>query len=278
MLSTCQQGQTGPHAARPGYGTLLSGLAGFYSVTGWPDSEPAMIYGAYTDFVAASFGTMAVLAALDHRRRTGQGQWIDLSQLEAGLQFLVPALLEEIVHGRPWGRRGNADAAACPHGIYPCAGTERWVALAVESAAEWKALAGLLDRPDWAADARLETPDGRRRHTEAIDAAIAGWTGARRAEEAAETLQQHGIAAGLVASCADLHADPQLRHTGLFVKVGHPVLGSAPIEGNGFRLPDCPADWRRAPLWGEHTEAVFGEWLGLGRDEVARLREAQVLW
>jgi crotonobetainyl-CoA:carnitine CoA-transferase CaiB-like acyl-CoA transferase len=277
MLSTCQQGQTGPHASRPGYGTLLSGLAGFYSVTGWPDSEPAMIYGAYTDFVAASFGTMAVLAALDHRRRTGQGQWIDLSQLEAGLQFLVPALLEEAVHGRPWGRRGNADAAS-PHGVYPCAGTERWVALAVETPAEWRALAALLDRPDWAADARLDTPDGRRADAEAIDAAIAAWTGTRPAEEAAEILQQHGIAAGLVATCADLHADPQLRHAGLFVTVEHPVLGWAPLEGNGFRLPDSPASWRRAPLWGEHTEAVFGEWLGLDRDEVARLREARVLW
>ena len=144
--------------------------------------------------------------------------------------------------------------------------------------AEWKALAGLLDRPDWAADARLETPDGRRRHTEAIDAAIAGWTGARRAEEAAEVLQRHDIAAGLVASCADLHADPQLRHTGLFVQVEHPVLGSAPLEGNGFRLPDSRRAGAGAPLWGEHTEAVFDEWLGLGRDEVARLREDRVLW
>jgi benzylsuccinate CoA-transferase BbsF subunit len=281
MLSTCQQGQTGPHAGRSGYGTLLSGLAGFYSVTGWPDGEPAMIYGAYTDFVAAAFGTMAVLAALDHRRRTGQGQWIDLSQLEAGLQFLAVALLEEAVHGRTggWGgRRGNADATACPHGIYPCAGVERWVALAVESLAEWHALAGLLGRPDWAADARLDTAAGRRDHASAIDAAIAGWTGARSAEEAAETLQRHGIAAGLVASCADLHADPQLRHAGFFVGVEHPVLGSAPLEGHGFGLPDCPPAWRRAPLWGEHTEAVFGEWLGLGRDEVARLREAKVLW
>jgi crotonobetainyl-CoA:carnitine CoA-transferase CaiB-like acyl-CoA transferase len=281
MLSTCQQGQTGPHAGRPGYGTLLSGLAGFYSVTGWPDDEPTMIYGAYTDFVAAGFGTMAVLAALDHRRRTGQGQWIDLSQLEAGLQFLAPALLAEAVPGRTggWGgRRGNTDAVACPHGIYPCAGTERWVALAVESRDEWRALAGLLGRPDWAADARLDTAHGRRDHAEAIDAAIAGWTGARRAEEAAETLQRHGIAAGLVASCADLHADPQLRHAGFFVEVEHPVLGRAPLEGHGFALSECPADWRPAPLWGEHTEAVFGEWLGLGRDEVARLREARVLW
>jgi benzylsuccinate CoA-transferase BbsF subunit len=236
-----------------------------------------MIYGAYTDFVAASFGTIAVLAALDHRRRWGRGQWIDLSQLEAGLQFLVPALLEEAVHGRPWGRRGNADAAS-PHGIYPCAGAERWVALAVETRAEWRALAALLDRPDWATDPRLDTSDGRRARAQAIDAAIAGWTGARRAEEAAEILQQHGIAAGLVATCADLHADPQLRHAGLFVTVEHPVLGSVPLEGNGFRLPDSPAAWRRAPLWGEHTEGVLGEWLGLDREEVARLRETRVLW
>src|SRR5262249_26473875 len=107
MLSTCQQGQTGPHARYPGYGSIMVGLAGFSAVTGWPDREPAMIYGAYTDFVACMLGAVPLLAALDHRRRTGCGQWIDLSQLEASLHFLAPALLEDAVNGRPWGRRGN---------------------------------------------------------------------------------------------------------------------------------------------------------------------------
>lgn len=278
MLSTCQQGQTGPHAHYPGYGTLLSGLAGFYAVSGWPDREPAMIYGAYTDFVACALGAVALLAALDHRRRTGQGQWIDLSQLEAGLQLLAPALLEEAVNGRTWGRRGNDDPEACPHGTYPCAGEETWVALGVETPAEWRALATLIGRSGWGPDPALASVAGRRARVREIDAAVAAWTRARDSEAAARLLQEAGVAAAPVASCADLHADPQLAHHGFFVRVEHPVLGTAPIEGWAFRLPACPPVWRPAPLWGEHTERVFGEILGLGGAEIERLREARVLW
>ncbi|MBI3457909.1 MAG: CoA transferase [Candidatus Rokubacteria bacterium] len=278
MLSTCQQGQSGPHAGSPGYGTLLSGLAGFYAVTGWPDREPAMIYGAYTDFVACTLGAIALLAALDHRRRTGRGQWIDLSQLEAGLQFLGPALLEEAVDGRPWGRRGNEDAGACPHGIYPCAGEERWVALAVETPAEWRALATLIGRPEWAGDPGLATAAGRGRQSGVIDAAIAAWTRGKGPEAAAGALQSRAIAAGAVASCADLHEDPQLRHAGFFVTVEHPVMGPVPVEGHAFRLPACPPGWRSAPVWGEHNERIFGEVLGLSPSEIERLRAARVIW
>lgn len=278
MLSTCQQGQTGPHARYPGYGTIMAGLAGFYAVTGWPDREPAMIYGAYTDFVACTFGAAALLAALDHRRRTGRGQWIDLSQLEAGLQFLAPALLEEAVNGRAWGRRGNEDVQAFPHGTYRCAGDQRWVALAVTTEAEWQALAGLIGQPDWAGDPALATLAGRREHAGALEAAITVWTGQRSAEAAAEALQASGIPAGAVASCADLHADPQLDHLGFFLPVDHPVMGRVRIEGHGFRLPACHAAWRSAPTWGEHTERVFTEWLGLARADIDRLRAEKVLW
>ena len=278
MLSTCQQGQTGPHAGYPGYGTLMAGLAGFYGVTGWPDREPGMIYGAYTDFVASSLGAIALLAALDHRRRTGRGQWIDLSQLEAGLQFLGPALLEETVNGRAWGRRGNHDPEACPHGTYPCAGEERWVALAVTSDAEWRALTELIGGPTWVFDAGLRTIEGRRARLGEIEAAISAWSRGRSAEAAACLLQERGVPAGEVLSCADLHQDPQLAHAGFFVTVDHPVMGRVPIEGYAFRLPASPPSWRAAPVWGEHTERVFGEILGLDRAEVARLKVAQVIW
>jgi crotonobetainyl-CoA:carnitine CoA-transferase CaiB-like acyl-CoA transferase len=278
MLSTCQQGQTGPHAGYPGYGTLMAGLAGFYSVTGWPDREPGMIYGAYTDFVACSLGAIALLAALDYRRRTGRGQWIDLSQLEAGLQFLGPALLEASVNGRAWGRRANDDLEACPHGTYRCAGEERWVALAVAGEAEWRALACLIGRPAWADDPSLATVEGRRAQAGDIDAAIAEWTRCRSPEVAATELQQVGVPAGEVLSCADLHADPQLAHAGFFVTVGHPVMGTVPIEGSACRLPTCPPAWRPAPTWGEHTDEVLGELLGLPRTTVERLRARGVVW
>ncbi len=120
-LSTCQQGQTGPYAQYRGYGSLAAALAGFYAVTGWPDREPPMVYGAYTDFVAHHFATAAVLGALIERDRTGLGQHIDVSQLETGLHFLAPEILDYTVNGRIPARRGNADAQMAPHGVYPCA-------------------------------------------------------------------------------------------------------------------------------------------------------------
>ena len=120
MLSTCMQGQTGPRRLYRGFGNLMAGLAGFYELTGWPDRTPAMIYGAYTDFVSQRFAATALLAALDHRRRTGEGQHIDLSQLEASLQFLGPELLAYELDGRVATRAGNRDRDLVPNGVFPC--------------------------------------------------------------------------------------------------------------------------------------------------------------
>ena len=125
MLSTCIQGQTGPHAPAPGFGNLMAGLLGFYELTGWPDGEPCVVYGAYTDVIVPRFAAVAILAALEYRRRTGQGQHIDLAQSEACLHVLTPALLDYTVNGRIMRRQGNGDAHMAPHGAYPCQG-ERW--------------------------------------------------------------------------------------------------------------------------------------------------------
>src|SRR5437763_5541877 len=140
VLSSCNQGQTGPHAFHPGYGSQLSALAGFVQLLGEPDSTPVLLYGPYIDYVAVGYGTIAVLAALERRKRTGAGCTIDLSQYEAGLQFLTPTILEFAANGRIPGRAGNADAIAAPHGVYRCAGPDRWVALSVWNNAEWRAL------------------------------------------------------------------------------------------------------------------------------------------
>src|SRR2546428_6592696 len=150
LLSSCNQGQTGPHAFHPGYGSQLSALAGFVQLLGEPDSTPVLLYGPYIDYVAVGYGAIAVLAALERRKRTGAGCTIDLSQYEAGLQFLTPTILEFAANGRIPGRRGNADVVAAPHGVYRCAGPDRWVALSVWTDAEWRAVCGVPGL-DWAA-------------------------------------------------------------------------------------------------------------------------------
>ncbi|TMA58167.1 MAG: CoA transferase [Deltaproteobacteria bacterium] len=136
MLSTCQQGQTGPHALYPGFGQLMASLSGYYHISGWPDRDPAPPYGAYTDFIAPRFAATVLMAALDYRRRTGIGQYIDLAQYEAALHFLTPALLDYQVNGRVLGREGNRSSRSAPHGAYRCQGEDRWLALSVSNDAQ----------------------------------------------------------------------------------------------------------------------------------------------
>ncbi|HJQ83558.1 MAG TPA: CoA transferase, partial [Candidatus Binatia bacterium] len=149
MLSTCLQGQTGPHAEYPGFGQLMAALSGFYEVTGWPDRDPAPPYGAYSDFIVPRLAATVLLAAIDHQRRTGEGQHIDVSQFEAALHFLAPALLAWELDGTVAGRTGNRADHAAPHGVYPCAGDDRWIAISVRGDAEWRAYGEVLGRPAW---------------------------------------------------------------------------------------------------------------------------------
>jgi crotonobetainyl-CoA:carnitine CoA-transferase CaiB-like acyl-CoA transferase len=277
LLSTCQQGQTGPHCHYAGYGSLAAALAGFYALTGWPDREPSMIYGAYTDFVAHHFASAALLAALDHRRRTGEGQHVDLSQLEASLHFLAPAILDYTVNGRVAGRRGNRDDRAAPHSAYPCAGVDRWCVIACESEAEWQALCRVMGEPAWCRRPEFATLAGRRKHADLLDAEIARWTAAQEPLALMERLQAGGVPAGVVQSCADLHQDPQLRAREAFRWLEHPEMGRAPYEGWAFRCSRTPGVLGRAPCLGEHTRDVLTELLGITGAEVDALIDEGVL-
>ncbi len=140
MLSSCLSGQTGPSAMLAGYGTMGAVMAGFGELTGWPDRAPAAPYGAYTDYIAPRFTVAALLSAVDHRRRTGHGQYIDLSQSECSMHLLAPAILDYTVNGKIQTRTGNAVAEYAPSGVYPCIGTERWIALAAPTEEAWRAL------------------------------------------------------------------------------------------------------------------------------------------
>jgi crotonobetainyl-CoA:carnitine CoA-transferase CaiB-like acyl-CoA transferase len=276
-LSTCQQGQTGPHAHYRGYGSLAAALGGFYSVTGWPDRDPPMIYGAYTDFVAHHFASAALLAALDHRRRSGQGQHIDLSQLEASLQFLTPEILDYTVNARVPGRQGNRDEGAAPHGAYPCLGEDSWCAIACESAAQWEALSQLMGDPAWCREPRFASLAGRKAHEDELDRLISAFTMAREPWTLMRELQAAGVPAGVVQSCADLHRDPQLAAREALAWLDHPEMGRSPYEAWPFRILDCPGTLRPAPCLGADTEDVLGGILGLSATEIYRLKEEGIL-
>ncbi|HEU4841755.1 MAG TPA: CoA transferase, partial [Ilumatobacteraceae bacterium] len=272
MATTCLLGQYGPAAKLAGYGYHAAAVSGFYEITGWDDRPPAGPFNAYTDTIAPRFLTTALLAALDHRRRTGEGQFIDQAQMESALHFLAPELLDVQVSGRTARRAGNHDLDAAPHDAYPCAGTDQWCAIAVETDDQWRALRQAMGAPAWAMDPALDTAAGRRARTVDVDRELAAFTSGHAAGALMTMLQAAGVPAGMVQRSSDHLRDPQLAHRAFFRRLEHPEMGEVPYEGhqytirgydNGPRLP--------APCLGEHTYEVLSEILGLDDEEVAAI-------
>jgi crotonobetainyl-CoA:carnitine CoA-transferase CaiB-like acyl-CoA transferase len=272
MLSSCLMGQTGPHSAFAGFGNLAAAVTGFYELTGWPDRPPAGPWGAYTDYIAPRYGALAVLAALEHRRRTGEGQHIDLSQAEAALHFLSPAILDFTVNRRVFTRAGNSALDMAPHGVYPSAGEDRWVAIAVEDDACWRKLCALLERPDLAADGRFATLTGRLAHREELDAIVAAWTERLDMNAAERLLQEQGIAASAVQNAAELAVDPQLVQREHYRELLHPETGRTVVETSRFRLSRTPARTvETPPLGGADNQYVLTEILGYDDERITEL-------
>jgi crotonobetainyl-CoA:carnitine CoA-transferase CaiB-like acyl-CoA transferase len=272
MLSTCLMGQTGPWASFAGYGNLAAAISGFSNLGGWPDRPPAGPFSAYTDYVSPRFVAVAILAALEHRRRTGEGQYIDLSQAEASLHFLGPALLDHEVNERLPHRVGNADPDLAPHGVYPTADRDSWVAIAVGDDRAFAALCDVMERADLATDPRLATAAGRRTHRDALDQAMATWTRDRDAGAIERALQARGVAASAVQDSAALCADVQLAHRGHLLRVAHADLGTTAIEGSRFRLSRTPGRTpESAPTYGRDTAWVLEELLGYDEARITEL-------
>ncbi|MCP4069004.1 MAG: CoA transferase, partial [Phycisphaeraceae bacterium] len=176
VVSTCLMGQTGPFASMAGFGYHAAGVAGFFELTGWPDRAPVGPWNAYTDTIAPRFLTTTLLAALDHRRRTGEGQHIDVGQMEAALQFLAPEMIARQTTDLHFTRNGNRSLDAAPQGVYPCAGEDEWCAVAVETDAQWGALRHVLGDPEWARSPELDEVAGRLAAHDRIDDALSRWT------------------------------------------------------------------------------------------------------
>lgn len=278
MLSSCLMGQTGPLASFAGYGNLAAAISGFSNLGGWPDRPPAGPFSAYTDYVSPRYITAAILAALEYRRRTGLGQHIDLSQAEASLHFLGPALLDYTVNGRVAGRIGNRDRDLVPHGVYPAAGEDRWVAITVDGDAQWRALCTAMDDPALADDARFATIDARRANEEALDAIVAAWTVSRDMLAIEASLQAHGVPASAVQNSSQLAADAQLRHREHFLQVPHALHGTTTVEASRFHLSRTPATVTGpAPTYGEDTQAILSDVLGYDDDRITALVAAGAL-
>jgi benzylsuccinate CoA-transferase BbsF subunit len=272
MLSSCMMGQTGPYASHPGVGPLLTALSGFYNITGWPDREPIGPSGAYTDFICPRFTLLAIIAALDYRRRTGKGQYLDLSQFETSVHLMAPVLLDSIVNHRVANRMGNRSHYAAPHGAYRCRGEDRWCAIAVFTDEEWENFCKAIGNPSWTKETRFSTLRARKQNEDELDRLIDDWTNNYSAEQIMEILQSSGVAAGIVQNAEDLQErDPQLKHRHFFWKLEHPDVGEYTAPRPNFTLSKAPYELHRAPLLGEHSEHVLKEILGMTDDEIAEL-------
>ncbi len=274
MLSSCNQGQTGPNALKPGFGTQLTAHAGFANLTGWPDRTPVLPWGAYTDFVSGKIGAAILIAALDYRRRTGKGQFIDLSQYESSLHFLSPLLLDYSVNGKVASRQGNKCSYAAPHDAYPCLGDDRWCAIAVFTDEEWEVLCRVMGNSGLAGDNRFATLPDRKRNEAELDAIVGEWTHHLQAEEVMSRLQKAGVAAGVVQTPEDMMNDPQLEHVRRFQLLNHPEIGPHHYDSPSYRLSKTPSDLNMpAPLLGQHNELVCTNFLGIPDNEFVELME-----
>lgn len=270
MASTCLMGQTGPASSLAGFGYHAGAMAGFYQVTGWPDLPPEGPWVAYTDTIAPRFLLATLLAAIDHRRRTGAGQYIDAAQMEMGLHFLAPEILDYQSSGHIAGRMGNRGHDAAPQGVYPCAGDDNWCAIAVESDTHWSALCRVLGDPPWTREPGLATTAGRLKQHDLIDKEITGWTRTRDRHAVAEQLRAAGIPAGEVQSSSDLLQDAQYAHREFYRYFDHAEMGNIPYAGHQFRIRGYANGPRfAAPILGEHSFQVLTELLGMSDEEVA---------
>lgn len=278
-------GHSGPHAHYRSFGPVMQANGGLMTVAGLPGREPSGWGFAYMDLMGAYYSAAAVLSAVWNRRRTGLGTEIDMAGVEAAVSLLGPILLDVTANGHstirpdyPTGNRLEYPNAA-PHGVYPCAGDDRWVAIAVFDDEEWHALVEAIDHPEWADDARFATQPERFAHQDELDGHIADWTSTKDPHWVMDRLQQRGVRAGAVQNSRDLNeVDPQLAERGAFIEMDHPVIGISRFEGWPARMSrKGPEFWRSAPLLGEDNDYVFGELLGLDPDERERLTREGVL-
>ena len=274
MASSCLMGQTGPLAMLAGFGTMAAAISGFFYPVGWTDRAPSGPFSAYTDYTSPRWLVASVMGALEHKRRTGEGQYIDLSQAEAALHLMSPALLEFSINGNVWERAGNRDDVFAPQGGYPTLGEDRWIAISCADDHQWTALAETMEREELAS---LTKEERRRRHDE-LDALISEWTQNYNGNELMERLQAKGVAAHTVQNSPELLTDPQMEHRGLFAQVIHASHEPFYVDGPRFQLSRTPGEVTHAgPVLGEHTFEILTEHLGYDSDRIAELAIAELL-
>jgi benzylsuccinate CoA-transferase BbsF subunit len=278
LISMSVMGHTGPQRDYVGFGPTVQAFSGITCLTAYPDQLPLGLGFSYSDHVAGLYASLSLLSALEHRRKTGEGQFIDLSQMEAMTSLLGDAFLE-FTRGKPEVKpAGNRSDKFAPHGIYPCQGNDRWCAITVTTSEEWEGFKRALSNPDWANEARFSSLESRLENVETLENFVGEWTRQYPAEEVMIRMQREKVPAGVVQNAADLANDPQLESRGFFRKIDHPGLGRNFADASPIHLSDGPTTYRRAaPLRGQDNEYVYRDLLGLTENEINYLKRNKVI-
>jgi benzylsuccinate CoA-transferase BbsF subunit len=278
MISLSGYGATGPEKDYVSYGppqVALSGLSSLTGYQGWPPMTAGFSYG---DPNGGVHGAFAVLCALLHRARTGEGQYIDLSQQEAAIMLLPEALMDYTMNATQPARMGNRDPYMAPHGVFRCWGEDRWVSVAVGSDEEWRRMCTTMGLAKLGSDPRFATLEARKENEDELEQIITAWTQERSVDDVTLCLQKAGVAAYPSLDSKDMINNPQVQARGFFVELEHPEVGKRRHMGIPWKMSRTPCEVRRpAPCLGQDTEYVLGEILGMSREEISALREREVL-
>jgi benzylsuccinate CoA-transferase BbsF subunit len=283
-VSNCGFGHTGPYRPFKSWGPIVQAVSGLTHTSGLPGEEPAGWGYSYMDHSGGYVMAIGLLAALYHQRRTGQGQWVDLACIEAGISLTGPAVLDATVNGRMLRDDGAVNSnrsefqSMVPHGVYPCRDEDSWVAVACRHDDDWAALIEVLGEP-WAKDTALATVAGRLAAQDRIDADLGAWTAGRGRDEVAAALRAAGVPAAPVKRPPErCDSDEASQAWGLWPTVHHAKHGAQRVDGLPVHL--SATDWRverAGPVLGEDNERVLSEVLGLTTVEIGRLAEEGVI-
>jgi len=272
-------GRTGPHSERPSYAEIVEAFDGSTSVNGYPGGEPNTVgVSPWTDATQAMHGAFAIMAALYHRSKTGEGQYIDAAMIEGSANFLGELVMDYIMNGRIGERIGNRDKVMAPHGCYHCQGEDEWVVIVVSNDEEWKAFCNAIGNPEWTRKEEFSDEVSRWNNQDELDRHVEEWTRKHNNYEVMHILQKAGIAAGASLSVQGVAEDPHLKEREFFVETNHPIMGKLPYARLPWRINNTPEGYYNyAPLLGEHNEYVFGELLGLSKEDITQLVEEKVI-
>nr|WP_057929634.1 CaiB/BaiF CoA-transferase family protein [Burkholderia ambifaria] len=273
-------GQTGPYAPRAGYDFLIQGMGGLMSLTGRADGTegegPLKVGVALTDVMTGLYASVAVLAALAHRERTGRGQYIDLALLDVQIACLANQAANYLIGGVPPRRMGNAHPNIVPYQDFPTA--DGYMIIAVGNDGQFRSLCAALAQPAWADDPRFSTNPARVEHRNELIASIRALTVGRSTAEWVAVMEARGVPCGPINRLDDVFADPHVKARGVRIEMSHPIAEEVPLVANPIRMSETPVQYRQPPpTLGEHTGKVLQDWLDLNESQVADLRSARVV-